>query len=84
MPRFIIAGYVWQFFVMEAFLGPPPVPEQPRKSPSWIGLINLSGKNLSASQISLLFKDLKFLPTINVIYRAEKETELEEEERNYV
>ena len=83
MPGFIIAGYVWQILVKGAFLGPP-IPKQPRKSPSWIGLINLSGKNLSASQISLLFKDLKFLPTINVIDRAEKETELEEEERNYV
>ena len=83
MPRFISAGYVWQILVKEAYLGPP-IPEQPRKSPSWIGLINLSGKNLSASQISLLFKDLKFLPTINVIDRAEKKTELAEVERNYV
>ena len=39
VPSFIIAGYVWQIVGRGGgFLVPPPMPEQPRKSPSWIGL----------------------------------------------
>ena len=42
MPSFIIVGYVWQISGREwAFLPStaPPIREQPRKNPSWIGLI---------------------------------------------
>ena len=41
-------------------------------------IINLSRKNLSASEISLLSKGLKFVPTANKIDRAKLKTELEE------
>ena len=38
VPGFIIVGYVWQILGREAFLPLPPILEQPRKIPSWIGL----------------------------------------------
>ena len=41
-------------------------------------VINLSRRNLSASEISLLSKGLKFVPTANKIDRAKLKTELEE------
>ena len=41
-------------------------------------LINLSRRNLSASEISLLSKGLKFIPTANKTDRAKLNTELEE------
>ena len=41
-------------------------------------VINLSTRNLSASEISLLSKGLKFVPTANKIDRAKLKTELEE------
>ena len=41
-------------------------------------VINLSRRNLSASEISLLSKSLKFVPTTNKIDRAKLKTELEE------
>ena len=37
MPSFIIIGYVWHILGRGPFW-PPPIREQPRKSPSWIGL----------------------------------------------
>ena len=40
-------------------------------------VINLSRRNLSASEISLLSKGLKFVPTANKIDRAKLKTELE-------
>ena len=40
-------------------------------------MINLSRRNLSASEISLLSKGLKFVPTVNKIDRAKLKTELE-------
>ena len=42
MPSFIIAGYVWQILGWGTFL--PPIREQPRKGPSWIGLSTNSTK----------------------------------------
>ena len=41
-------------------------------------VINLSRRNLSASEISLPYKGLKFLPTANKIDRAKLKTKLEE------
>ena len=41
-------------------------------------VINRSRRNLSASELSLLSKDLKFVPTANKIKRAKLKTELEE------
>ena len=41
-------------------------------------VINLSRRNLSASEISLLSKGLKFVPTANKIDRAKLKRELEE------
>ena len=41
-------------------------------------VINLSRRNLCTSEIYLLYKGLKFGPTINKIDRAKLETELEE------
>ena len=41
-------------------------------------VINLSRKNLSEAKISLLSKDLKFVPTANKIDRAKLKTQLEE------
>ena len=41
-------------------------------------VINLSRRNLSASEISLLSKGLKFIPTANKTDRAKLNTELEE------
>ena len=41
-------------------------------------VINLSRRNLSASEMSLLSKGLKFVPTANKIVRAKVKTELEE------
>ena len=41
-------------------------------------IINLSSKNLSRSEISLLFKGLKFVPSANKIDRAKLKRELEE------
>ena len=41
-------------------------------------LINLSRRNLSPSEISLLSKGLKFVPTANKIDCAKLKTELEE------
>ena len=41
-------------------------------------VINLSRRNLSASEISLVSKGLKFVPTANKIVRAKVKTELEE------
>ena len=41
-------------------------------------VINLSKRNLSASEISLLSKGLKFVPTANKIDCAKLKTELEE------
>ena len=41
-------------------------------------VINLSRRNLTASEISLLSKGLKFVPTANKIDRAKLKTELEE------
>ena len=41
-------------------------------------VINLSRRNLSTSEISLLSKGLKFVPTANKIDRAKLKTELEE------
>ena len=41
-------------------------------------VINLSRRNLSVSEISLLSKGLKFVPTANKIDRAKLKTELEE------
>ena len=42
MPSFIIVVYVWQILGRGVFLPPFPIREQPRKSPSWIGLKPLS------------------------------------------
>ena len=36
--RFIIPGYMWQILGRGAFLSPPPIRDQPRKSLSWIEL----------------------------------------------
>ena len=44
-------------------------------------VINLSRRNLSASEILFLSKGLKFVPTANKIERAKLKTELEEYER---
>ena len=41
-------------------------------------VINLSRRNLSTTEISLLYKGLKFGPTANKIDRAKLKTELEE------
>ena len=41
-------------------------------------VINLSGRNLSEAEISLLSKGLKFVPATNKIDRAKLKTELEE------
>ena len=41
-------------------------------------VINLSRRNLSEAEISLLSKGLKFVPTANKIDRAKLKTELEE------
>ena len=41
-------------------------------------VINLSRRNLSEAKISLLSKDLKFVPTANKIDRAKLKTQLEE------
>ena len=38
MPSFIIVGYVWHILGRAGLFAPPPIREQPRKSPSWIGL----------------------------------------------
>ena len=46
-------------------------------------VINLSRRNLSASEISLLSKGLTFMPTANKIDRAKLKTELEKYEGNY-
>ena len=40
MSSFIIAGYVWRI-LGRGPKSPPPIREQPRKSPSWIGLNHL-------------------------------------------
>ena len=44
--------------------------------------INLSRRNLSEAEMSLLSKGLKFVPTANKINRAKLKTKLEEYERN--
>ena len=44
-------------------------------------VINLTRRNLSASEISLPSKGLKFVPRANKINRAKLKTELEEYER---
>ena len=41
-------------------------------------VINLSRRNLSEAEISLLYKSLKFVPTVNKIDRTKLKTELEE------
>ena len=41
-------------------------------------VINLSIRNLSEAEISLLYKSLKFVPTVNKIDRTKLKTELEE------
>ena len=41
-------------------------------------VINLSRRNLSEAEISLLYKSLKFFPTVNKIDRTKLKTELEE------
>ena len=38
MPSFIIVGYVWKILGMGGLFAPSLIREQPRKSPSWIGL----------------------------------------------
>ena len=38
MPSLITVGYVWQILGMLGQKAPCPIPEQPQKSPSWIGL----------------------------------------------
>ena len=53
MPGFIIVGYVWRI------LGAAPIREQPRKSPSWIGLktvISFWNKCLQVYSCSVHFK----------------------------
>ena len=40
-------------------------------------VLNLSRRNLAGSEISLLFKGLKFVPTFNTIDKAKLKTELE-------
>ena len=39
MPRFIIVGYMWQILERGSLFAPTPIREQPRKCPSWIGLM---------------------------------------------
>ena len=38
VPSLIIVGYVWQVLGKGNLFAPPPICEQPQKSPSWIGL----------------------------------------------
>ena len=48
-PSFIIVGYVWQILGRAGLFGPPPIREQRRKSPSWIGLrlhLHINNKNI--------------------------------------
>ena len=47
-------------------------------------VINLSRRNLSAPEVSLPSKDLKFVPTANKIDRAKLKTELEEYSRKLI
>ena len=48
-----------------------------------ISVINLSKRNLPASEMLLLSKGLKFVPTANKIDRIKLMTELEEHERKF-
>ena len=54
MPSFIIVGYMWQFLGQGGRGGgglvPPSICEQPRKSPSWIGLRQCTNPRTHPSQ----------------------------------
>ena len=77
MPSFIIVGYVWQILGR----GLPPIREQPRKGPSWIGLKN-NQHDASVSNIILRTDNSK----LNATYREVNQilSELRHEKNIYL
>ena len=65
MPSFIIVGYVWRILGRGDQKDPLPIREQPRKSPSWIGLI--IGGSGPGKKI-LLFSRINQQPDVDKIY----------------
>ena len=73
MPSFIVVEYVWQILGRGAFLPlPSPIREQPRKNPSWIGLIitrlgSLFGNQWQSSILEETISISSFLKIFNAV-----------------